>query len=47
MGALKPLRHLKGKDGESDPANVRQPHPAGQHRGPQVVAEHEGHGQQL
>ena len=47
MGALKALRHLKSEDGESDPADMRQPHPPRQHRGPQVIAEHEGHGQQL
>ena len=47
MGPLKALRHLKGKNGESDAAHRRQPHDAGQHRGPQVVAEHEGHGQQF
>ena len=47
MGPLKALRHLKGENGKGDAAHCRQPHDAGQHRGPQVVAEHEGHGQQF
>ena len=47
MGPGEALRDLEGKDGEGNAADVGQPGLVGGHRRPEVVAEHQGHGQEL
>ena len=47
MGPGEALRDLEGEDGEGDAADVGQQVRCGGQSGPEVVAEHQGHGQEL